>query len=165
MNIVDKTKIVKRDWKNFIRWSNEEQFLFSNINFYSGLLSINKEKNVEENLIDFYIYNKFILEDRYDLDFPKKLRDIKGKNIEEWLENLFIYWFQELKDTFLLLLTFLNKLRKYKVSNQKNWELEYDLVKLYWEFSHNLRELKDKEYNNWLIYINENIYFKLKGFK
>lgn len=164
MNILNKKQIKKKDWNSFKKWSKEEFFLFEDTNFFSGFISINFNK-IEENLIDFYIYNYFILEGRYFFDWPNWLKEIKGKEIKEFISNLFKLRFSNDYYLFKPLEKFLWNLREYKISNVKDNEMEYKLLKEYWEFIKNLRSIDEKNHNEWVIYINKRIHKKMKGFK
>jgi len=164
MNILNDKKINKKDLKSFKEWSVKESFLFGDENFFSGFISINFNK-IEKKLIDFYIYNHFILEDRYYLEWPTWLKDIKSKNIKEFISELFKKRFEDDYEVFNLLENFLWELRDYRISNKKDDDLEYSILEKYWLFVKALRKTKYKNYNLWLIYINERTHIKLKGFK
>lgn len=161
--IIDRKKINKNDWKNFLKWTNQEKFNFGNPNFYTSLLSINSEK-LEKYLIDFYLYNKVVLEDRYDIEWPNWLLHIEGKTFFEVLEKIFKYWFLELNIYFQKLLIFLKHMQLYKSKGIKNFDIEYKLAEEYWEFQKDLRINKVKNYNEWLLFINKHTHIELKGF-
>lgn len=166
MNTIDRKKIKTKDWKDFRKWTSKEQFNFKDTNFYSGLLSI-KNRKLEKSFIDFYIYNKFVLEGKYNdkLLWPEWIIEIKGATIKEWLLNLIEYWFKDKADPFKELIEFLLKLREYKIQKEKNFDREYELVQLYWIFLGKIRDSKINNYNKWVIYVNKRIHKKLKGYK
>lgn len=164
MKIINKKDIHKKDWKSFVEWSTNGYFLFGDINFYSGFLSINKEDKLEKYLIDFFLYNRFVLGDRYALNWPGWIKEIKGNNIDSWTINLFSIHFDE-KEIFLEILTFLTNIREYKQYGLKDWDKEYRLAKDHWSLTHKLRKKNIKNYNNWIVYINEHTHTSLKGYK
>lgn len=164
MKINIKKSIKKPDWKSFVSWVNDEQFTFGNENFYTGLLSVNTFK-IDKYIIDFFIYNKFILKNKYELNWPEWLMQSKGKDIFSWIDDLFTIWFKEMANSFKELIPFFKKLREYRLQTEKDYDKEYELVKIYWKFMNRLRNEKAKNYNSWIIYININTYIKMKGYK
>lgn len=164
MNIVNKRKIKKNDWNSFVNWSKKDFFLFGDINFFSGFISINFNE-IEKYLIDFYIYNHFILNDKYSFEWPDWLKNNKSENIEEFINNLFKKRFENDYNIFKTLEKFLWNLRKYIISNENDKNIEYNILKEYWVFIKQLRKIENKNHNEWVVYINERIHIKKKGFK
>ena len=166
MNVLNKKKIKKCDWNSFRIWSKKESFLFGDENFFSGFISLNFNK-IEKYLIDFFIYNHYVLEDRYYFEWPNWLKKIKGNTIEEFITNLFKSRFpieNEYK-VFSLLENVLWELREYLILDIIDKDVEYEILEKYWIFIKALRKLEYKNHNIWIIYINERIHKKTKGFK
>ncbi len=160
MQVINKKEINSKDWKDFISWADEGKFLFSNINFLGGLFSINKEYTIEDSLIEFYLYNKFILKDRYVLDWPKWLLNKKTNTLESFIEELF----KEFLDSEGIFQIY-QEIVEYKKMQNKNSEREFELAFEYNKLIKELRENKVKGYNEWIIYINKHIHKDLKGIK
>ena len=123
MKILDKKVLHKSEWKKFQTWIGSKEIIFGD-NFYTHFICINKEKDFEKNLIEFYLYNRFELKNRYLLEWPKWLTSIEGKTINEWLSNLFNEFFQEDKDVFGVLIKFLFDLEIYLKKQGKNIDTE-----------------------------------------
>ncbi|NQX83486.1 MAG: hypothetical protein HRS50_02145, partial [Mycoplasmataceae bacterium] len=90
--------------------------------------------------------------------------DAKGEDIFEWLKSLFKIWFKEFWSVFNELIFFFKELIEYRLEIEKDYDREYELVKIYWKFIHELRESKINNYNHWIIYINKNIHNALTKF-
>ena len=164
MNVIEQNNINKQDWKKFKNWSNKEIMMFGDINFYSGFFSINNKK-IEKSLIDFYLYNHFVLKDRYDFNWPSFLLNIKETSIDKFISQLFLYFFQKEYKYFEPLQEILKQVHKYKINDEKNYDKEFILLEKYWHFIKSLRNQQYSNYNEWIIYINKRIYKRRKGFK
>ncbi len=164
MKIIDKKQINKNDLKLFAKWASENFFLFNNKNFYTKLITINKNIEYEENLIEFFLFNKFELNDRYSLEWPIWLKSVRGSDMKKWLRSLFHMFFSDKEKEFDVLFDFLLDLIKYKKRNKKEIEKEYQLALKYNEFIISLRKTEDINYNEWIIFLNKNIYKELKGY-
>ncbi len=163
--VLDKKLIKKSDWKKFIIWSKKEQYLFRDINFFTKIYSIFSEEFIEENIVDFFIFNKFVLDNKYKLDWPLYLIDNKGNDIYDWIFNLLKNINKDNVDIFKLLINFLKKIRDYKLSSEKNWEKEYKFVVNYWIFIEKIRSRKIINYNSLIMHINKNVHKKMRGYK
>lgn len=137
--------------------------MFGNKNFLGGLFSINNNFDIEKSLIEFYLYNKFILDDRYQLDLPEWLKTKGSKSIEESIELLFEEFFKEKEWTAFR--DFYFKTIDYLKATNVNKDTEYDLSIEYNKFIKDISELEPQNYNQWIRYINKHIYKDLKGIK
>lgn len=160
MKVINKKEINSQDWKNFISWVDEDKFLFNNKNFFGELFSINKEFLIEESLIEFFLYNYFILENRYSLNWPNWLKEIKGKDLDSYIENLFKKFIKD-EDIFNIYWMIV----EYKRMKYKDVEREFELTIEYNKLIKKIRDLKTKNYNELIIYINNYIHKDLKGIK
>ncbi len=165
MSVLEFDKMDKIEIQSFNNWVNDNNFLFKNKNFLTSLITINRDIEFEDSLIEFYIYNRFKLESRYSFEWPKWLLNIQGNNEKEWVWNLFVEFFKDKIESFTLLYKFLLLLRKYLDEDEKDFDIEYELALKYAEFIESLRNTGDINYNNWVIYINKNIHTELHGFK
>ncbi|BDU67592.1 MAG: hypothetical protein TYPL_2450 [Candidatus Tyloplasma litorale] len=156
MKKIDNKKILKEDWKNFIKWSKTYPILFGNNNFYSNLFSINSIK-LEENIIEFFIYDNLILNKKYSINLPSffKKTDSKLKvlDVEDLLRNLFNEWFLEFNYEFSILFEFLMMIKENKYTRK-------ELLNKYWKFMELIKNKNIESYSNWIRYINLNINLK-----
>lgn len=169
----NKKVINKKDWKEFKKWcTKEEKIFFKNISFYSSLFSINSKKKIDKYIIEFYLFNHFKLNNKYDIHFPKWIKESKSDDLTMTLKNLFKNRFDN-KDfsvtneflSFEKLFVFLKELNIYLKSNEKNVDQEYKLYKKYAMFTNDLVKKNYSNFNLWIIFLNENIYVHKKGFK
>lgn len=163
MAILIKREINRKDWKNFIKWINEEKYFFKNKEFFTKLFSLNRNFNLESKLIEFYLYNKFILENRYSFDWPIWLTQKKADNIEKFIKSLFDEFFKEKELNKLFDVYF--EIVKYQQDAEKNVDHEYEIALKYNDIIKKIREKNIDDYNKWIIYINKHIHINLKGFK
>lgn len=163
MQVINKHDINVEDWKSFVEWTKENLFLFKNPNFFGELFSINRDFEIENNLIEFYLFNKFILKDRYSLQWPLWLTNKNAKTINEYIDQLFLEFFKDKE-----ILEFKNvyfKIIEYLESDIKDSNIEFNLAINYNKVINELRNSNVESYNKWIVYINKHIHKDLKGFK
>ena len=150
--------INKKDLKGFENWINKNSIFLKNTNFFTTIMNINSNKKYEDFFWDFFIYNNLVLKNKYDfydfkiiqknssiIDIVKKiLENIDSKNP---LNNKTFY-------------DFLFSIENYYENKLK----EIDVVKKYWLFSDYLYNNYINNFNNWLIFINENLFVKQEAF-
>ncbi len=156
--------ISTRDKNEFKKWIKNSSLFFGNDNFITGLVNINLENKLPKNIIEFSLYNHFILKNRYTFDFVKFRELIKNNEITSMKEIFSFYHGKNLATSFVFFWDFYEDLIKYYI-NKSNSKEEYELLELYWEFISVLKNKRIVEFNNWIIYINKNIYLKQIGFK
>lgn len=170
MAVVIKKIINKEDWKKFKNWVKENRILSDDSSFFTNLLNINNDqKEYSDSFYEFYFFNLKILKNTYTvfedyLDNSEKKIANKSDNLLDFFLKIFIYERPKLKEEWKILFKFLKNLEKYLKENKKNYNKEFEIVQDYWIFINMLFENKIKYFNNWILFINNHIYKKSKGF-
>ncbi|NOQ50096.1 MAG: hypothetical protein GQ557_00325 [Mycoplasmataceae bacterium] len=163
-NKLSTNKITKTDNKLFISWAKKNPFLFNNPNFLTGLYNINRSKKITKNELEFSFFNRVVLNNKYELGFNQSFVLNSNSKLNNYVEQ-FIFDNLNKSDNFINFIIFYNEITKYIISKeQKDWKREFDLLNIYWKFLDDLEHGTEIDFNNWVIYINKNIYQNQKGF-
>ncbi len=127
-------------------WAENNFHVFHNPNFITGLSNV-----VLETLFEPYYYEKKIYNvDNSTIKVVEFIEDIIEKAYGDHLSNMFM--------------NFYNSLIKYLETQIKNTDTEYDLSFEYSKIVSYLKNKEVKDFNKFIIYINENIYQNKGGF-
>ncbi len=135
------------------------------------------KKKVKKNKPIDFLKNQSFYTNFYNLTLPKQDKLSKG-TIEENLlvlepfspeytlvlqESFREQFSQELIEG---LLTFLKKYREFYFKKEPTWDEQYDLLQAYWILINLIKNnINVKIFNEYIIFLNENIYKKQKGFR
>ncbi len=164
-------KIVgKKEYSEFLKWSKENHILKSNTNYFTKLVNsfLTIDAEIEDESIEYLL---FAIEN--DKDYSK----IKILNLEIRLSknNDFLKTYLQILEIFKQnnfisfdegkLISFLYDLKNYREKKEKNFSIEYEIVKKYWDFINELIKQHEFYFNDGIIEINKNTFEAQKGIK
>lgn len=165
--MIIKKIIDKKDWKQFIKWTKSNRFLFNDDTFYTNLININNDKKYSKSFWEFYYFNLIHLNNSYTFfedHLSKEEILIKDKDPIIFFKKIIELEHSNLKNEWNSFFVFLKKLIKYIELEKKDSDIEFDLLQEYGDFINKLVDDKIKNFNQWIIEINKHIYKKQKGF-
>ncbi len=157
-------QVIKNEIKEFENWKLSNSLFIINNKILTDF--VNLEKNVETDFVEFLIFNKMVLNDKYS----EELNDFKiNTNSQDLLVNVeevfkLIYGDDEYEDKFKLI-KLIDEYSKITKNNDWNMEVEYDFVKKYWTIQNDFYEKALKNYNKYLLFLNKLFFEKQKGIK
>ena len=150
--------LTRSEQKAFKSWVKDNPYTFDK-DFYTQLFNINNNIKIDKWGVEQMVYA--ISTGKY-LDSPLDIRSIKSRNELGIIRELF-----EQQSTLELGLfwPFLDEYFKYMQSPNKDFDEEYRILNIFWEWTVDMRERFVEDFNKWIVLVNTFVYKKQKGYK
>ncbi len=156
-------QIIENEKKEFENWKLSNFLFITNKEVLTNF--VNVENNFEKNFIEFFLFNKLILNDKYDLDkYGIKIKT-RGNSLMENIKEVFKVIYKEKYEDVFSLLKLIDEFSK--TTKEDNWNIntEYEFVKKHWALQNHFYENGMKSYNNYFLLLNKIFFEKQKGIR